>query len=176
MFIGTENGFELDRAPTRIEALVMLIRLLGVENDAKNGTWSHPFTDVPDWAAPYVGYAYEKGLTAGVSDTLFGTDELSNAAQYLTFVLRALGYSDADGDFVWNKSNEKAAEIGLIGADDYPDLENGEFLRADTVIISYSALSVRMKDTKTTLVASLIDKGAVDAALAADLGLIEIKE
>ena len=35
LFQGTNNGYELDRAPTRTEAGVMLIRLLGVEKQAK---------------------------------------------------------------------------------------------------------------------------------------------
>ena len=31
MFRGTANGFELDRAPTRSEAAIMLVRLYGAE-------------------------------------------------------------------------------------------------------------------------------------------------
>ena len=34
MFRGTANGFELDRAPTRSEAAIMLVRLYGAEDDA----------------------------------------------------------------------------------------------------------------------------------------------
>ena len=61
----SDTNFELDRAPTRTEALVMLVRALGEEAAALEGDWSHPFTDVAAWADPYVGYAYEKGLTKG---------------------------------------------------------------------------------------------------------------
>lgn len=62
---GTENGLELDRSPTRLEALIMLIRLMG--NDANMGYWeqfypdfSHPFSDIPTWAQQYAiaGYNY----------------------------------------------------------------------------------------------------------------------
>ena len=56
-------NYDLDRAPTRQEAVTMLVRLLGKEDEAVNGTWDMPFTDVDDWAAPYVGYAYAEGLT-----------------------------------------------------------------------------------------------------------------
>ena len=35
----SENDFALDREPTRVEALVMLIRVLGKENDALSGSW-----------------------------------------------------------------------------------------------------------------------------------------
>lgn len=64
--------FALDRSLTRQEAVVMLVRLLGKEQEALNGHWSLPFDDVAQWAAPYVGYAYAKGLTNGISSTEFG--------------------------------------------------------------------------------------------------------
>ena len=47
--------------PTRAQGVTMLVRLLGQEEGCPGGHMDHPFQDVPDWAAPYVGYAYEKG-------------------------------------------------------------------------------------------------------------------
>lgn len=48
LFQGTDTGFELDRAPTRAESAVMLVRLLGAEETAKAeleaGETAHPFT------------------------------------------------------------------------------------------------------------------------------------
>ena len=35
VFRGTAGGFELDRAPTRSEAAIMLVRLYGAEDEAK---------------------------------------------------------------------------------------------------------------------------------------------
>lgn len=49
--------FALERAPTRAEAVTILVRLLGAEEAAQAQTWTTPFTDVPDWAQSYVGYA-----------------------------------------------------------------------------------------------------------------------
>ena len=49
--------FDLDRVPTRNEAVTMLVRLLGKDEEAKNGSWDIPFDDVAEWAKPYVGYA-----------------------------------------------------------------------------------------------------------------------
>ena len=91
--------YELERVPNRNEAVTMLVRLLGAEDEALSGDWETPFTDLADWAAPYVGYAYENGLTTGVSSTAFGGDAPVTGAQYVTLVLRALGYSDREGDF-----------------------------------------------------------------------------
>ena len=54
LFRGTEKGFELEQPMTRAEAAVMLTRFLGAEQTALEGAWTHPFTDVPEWAAPYL--------------------------------------------------------------------------------------------------------------------------
>ena len=56
LFRGTENGYELDRAPTRAEALVMLIRLLGREEEALAYDGDCPLADVAGrWMAPGPG-------------------------------------------------------------------------------------------------------------------------
>jgi len=157
----SDREFELDRAPTRVEALIMLIRVLGKETEALSGTWSHPFTDVPAWANAYVGYAYENGLTNGSSATKFGTGD-ANAAMYLTFVLRSLGYSDAEEeDFVWDKPFYLAEKLGIL-----PDcVDTKIFLRADVVSVSYAALNdIRLKGSSRTLTEKLIDAGVFTQA------------
>lgn len=93
---GTIN-FALDEAPTRAESLVMLIRLLGKESEALSAKYPHPFTDIADWADPYIGYAYKNALTDGVSPNRFGSNLKSEGYTYLTFMLRALGYKDGKG-------------------------------------------------------------------------------
>lgn len=63
VFRGTAGGFELDRAPTRSEAAIMLVRLYGAEDEAKAayeaGEISMPFTDVSETAAPSVALAVQ---------------------------------------------------------------------------------------------------------------------
>ena len=90
---GYGEGFDLEKAPTRMEALIMLIRLLGEESEALTCTAYQPFTDVPDWALPYAAYAYSKGYTNGVGPTTFGTTMSASAEMYTEFLLRALRYS-----------------------------------------------------------------------------------
>lgn len=151
----SDTDFDLASAPTREQAVTMLIRLLGKENEALNGTWKHPFTDVSSWADPYIGYAYENGLTLGISDTKFGTGNAS-AAMYLTFVLRALGYSDTTAsDFTWNNPYALAETVGILF--DSVDLQN--FLRADVVVVSHAALQAFLKGTAQTLAGKLISAG-----------------
>lgn len=153
--------FDLDRAPTRAEALTMLIRVLGKESEALNGTWSHPFTDVPAWAAPYVGYAYEHQLTTGVSDTRFGSTQTVDLASYLTFLLRALGYSDqTNAEFSWKFPHALATQAGILPL----EVDWSDFRRADLVRVSYAALSAALKDSDTTLAQRLIADGVFTQA------------
>ncbi|MBR5429250.1 MAG: hypothetical protein IK116_01850 [Firmicutes bacterium] len=150
----SENDFALDREPTRTEALVMLIRVLGKESEAVNGAWHHPFEDVPAWADRYVGYAFEKSLTNGISQTRFGSTDKASAAMYITFVLRSLGYSDANNaDFKWSDPYALARNVGILPS--FVDTVN--FWRADVVVVSYAALPVRLKDSSYTLADKLIE-------------------
>lgn len=151
MFVGTDKGFELERPANRAEALTMLVRLLGKETEAKNGTWEHPFNDVPTWADEIVGFAYTNGLTSGVSASKFGSYDTVSSVQYITFVLRALKYSDSKEveDFTWDNPFDLATEIGLIGNGEYN--KDSEFLRADVAIVSYNALSLIPKNGQNTL-------------------------
>lgn len=156
LFQGTgtdSNGnpiYELDRAPSRYEAVTMLVRLLGKETEAKAGKWNTPFTDVVDWAKPYVGYAYANKLTAGTGGTTFGGDATVTATQYLTFVLRALGY-DSSTDFKWDAAWELSDQLGFTHGE-YSAKNNGDFLRGHVVVISRDALSVCLKGTSTKLI------------------------
>lgn len=151
---GTPN-FDLDRTPTRHEAVTMLVRLLGKDGEAKAGTWEMPFTDVADWAIPYVGYAYTNGLTTGTSETTYGGDSLVDAAQYLTFVLRALGYTSG-ADFQWDKPWELSDAIGLTNGNYNAD--TADFTRGDVVVLSYTAIEkkteIMKKETPVTLYAA----------------------
>ena len=156
LFKGVSNtNFDLNRAPTRTEAIVMLIRVLGKENAALNGSWTHPFKDVAPWANKYVGYAYQNGLSKGVSATQFGSGN-ATAATYLTFVLRALGYSDANGaDFTWDNPYTLARSINIL-----PNkVDTSEFWRSDVVLISYSALPIAVKGSSQSLCDKLIADG-----------------
>ncbi len=151
----SDTEFDLGRAPTRVEALVMLIRLLGKEAEALASNDAHPFGDVPGWADRYVAYAYTDGLTNGISKTEFGTGN-ATIQMYLTFVLRALGYSDTNGlDFSYAEPYTLSQQTGILPDSVYRDV----FLRADVVIISYAAMSAYMKNTSKTLASKLIDEG-----------------
>lgn len=151
--------YDLHIKPTRQVAITMLVRLLGKEKEALSSPVDHPFTDVDAWASPYVGYAYANGLTKGISDMEFGSHDLLTANQYITFILRALGYSDVLGDFRWDKPTELSEKIGLTG-DAYKN-NSAPFFRGDVVVISESALRTKMKNSDVNLLQHLLDNKAV---------------
>ena len=156
---GTGNGFEPERCPTRSEALVMLLRLLGLEEAALAERGACPFTD-GGWAAPYQTYAKKAGLVTGVSETYFGSNEPVGVRDYLTMVLRALGYSDAgkDADFSWAESIAFADGIGLTHGE-YRAAD--EFLREDLALVSYTALTLPVKGEGEMLIRTLYLVGVV---------------
>ncbi|MGI5962884.1 MAG: S1C family serine protease [Lawsonibacter sp.] len=162
LFSGTgtrEDGtpiYDLDRVPTRHEAITMLVALLGKSDDAQNGTWTTPFTDVVPWAQPFVGYAYANHLTLGTSSTTFGGNLPVTAAQYLTFVLTAMGYQSG-ADFQWDKAWVLSDQLGITQGQ-YHD-ESDSFSRGDLAKVSRAALNTKLKDTDQTLAEKLIDEG-----------------
>jgi hypothetical protein len=117
----------------------MLVRLLGQEQNAAAQLNAHPFDDVPEWASAAVGYLYANKLTNGTSATTFESDAVCTAQMYATFALRALGYSDADGDFAYADALKFGAEKLLVN----DTLATGEFTRDKMVAVSYTQNSLQ---------------------------------
>lgn len=163
LFQGTGQGYALDRAPTRAEAATMLVRLLGKEAEAQQLEYTAPFTDLAGWEKPYVQYLYENGLTSGVSATAFAPERACSAQMYAAFALRALGYTEANGDFTYAEAVAFAEQLGLY---DPAAVDTADFLRDDVVAASYTALLLSPKGEDETLLDRLVADGAVDAQTA----------
>jgi hypothetical protein len=161
LFRGAANGYELDRAPTRAEAAVMLVRLLGKEDVALASRNTHPFKDVPSWASPYIAYMYANNLTNGVSRTEFGTGDC-DAKMYASFALRALGYDDANGDFPYEDALSFAYEIDMISKESLYRLADYVFLRGDLAVMSLWTIFTELKGNELCLIDRLVSEKAVD--------------
>lgn len=156
---GSQKGYELTRTATRAEGIVMLIRLLGDEAEARAYKGKHPFTDVPAWANTYIAYAYEKGYTSGISKTKFGSTMQLRYLDYMTFLLRALGYSDQGGDFSWDTADKAAVDHGIQTEQEREEIKKqGRFLRDHVAYTSYRALFARTR-SGTRLCDSLVRRG-----------------
>ena len=148
-------NFDTDGSLTRAESITQVVRFLGKEKVATSSVSAHPFTDLPSWAVPYVGYAYANGITAGVSATKFDASGAMSDYAFLTAILRVLGYKDAQGDFVWNNPYDLAKKVGLVEST-APD---STFTRGDAFVICYNALTAQNKDGGDTIADKLIKEG-----------------
>lgn len=160
LFQGDGNGFELDRPPTRIEAGIIFVRLVGGEKEALTNNYEHPFTDIPSWGQDHVGFLYKHKLVRGITDITFGGSNDVRACEYMTMALRSIGYKDDGVDFNWNESLEKALEIQLVAQGFYEDLKETKFLRDHVVKISYDLLKQPVKGDTATLAEKLLSYGA----------------
>ncbi|MBQ7085946.1 MAG: hypothetical protein IJM96_00550, partial [Clostridia bacterium] len=144
LFRGTNDGFDLHKKGDRLQGLIMLIRLMGKENEALAHSGQTQFTDLTGWLEghKYIGYGYENGITKGTNteNTTFSPSMELDEKMYYTFVLRALGYDDAAGDFHWEQSSEsKAIELGLITKAEQAEIAENGLYRDYIVKISYNA-------------------------------------
>lgn len=159
-FTGYGEGFDLELAPTRLQALIMFIRVLGEEEEALAWTGTQPFKDIHagTQAFQYVGYAYEKGYTNGYTTTEFRPAGAVNVYQYTEFILRAMGYSSAQNTNIGDALT-RAQDAGVLTVGEVAALQTVKFLRADLVYLSYYALDADLPDGSMTLGDLLEEKG-----------------
>ena len=171
LFKGTDAGYQLDQPSTRIQGIVMLIRLLGKENDALNETRTAPFNDV-GWGKEYTSYAYNTGLTKGTGATTFTPNKQIKAIEYVTFLLRALGYSEEKGDFTWGTQLSLANKLGMVNQLAVQHMSNMDLDRGDMVDLSYAALTCAMKTGGKTLAEKLVSEGVFTRSQGVSAGVI----
>ncbi|MFI3313468.1 MAG: S-layer homology domain-containing protein [Eubacteriales bacterium] len=161
LFNGMDTGFALESGATRGQGLVMFLRVLGLEDEALAYKGTAPFTDVAstNWLYPYVAYAYESGLTTGISDTLFAPDSALTGQHYVTFMLRALGY-DEGTEFDYATALSDAVSLGLYTSG---EMALPNFYRYHMAYLSYEGLFGYDQSTGTLLILKLVEDGTVDA-------------
>lgn len=163
---GTPN-YALDDTSNRIEAIIMLIRMLGEEAAVDGFSYyaGSPFYDMEGhWGIDYAAYAEANQYTTGTDVHTFSPKQQVKAIMYVTFILRALGYSDAAGDFKYVEALAKAEEIGLITAKGKAWLEANTMTRAEMVDLSYAALTQKLNGFSQTLWEKLVGKGVFSSA------------
>ncbi len=156
LFEGTEKGFELARAATRLEGLTMLTRLLG-KCSIINAT-DYPdsgFNDVPKWGKQTVNYAKSVGLTNGIGNNRFGSNTTLSYQDYATFLLRALELSDQSS---WQTAEDDIVRLTNV---EQSDILNRQFLRSGVARLSYKALLSKTKNG-TLLIVKLVNEGVLD--------------
>lgn len=159
LFKGTENGYELESPLTREQSAVMLVRLNGEEDKVLKADFEEVFTDVKSsrWSFPYVMYCYENNITKGTGNNTFTPESDVTAEEYITLVLRMLGYTESAPETAF----DDAIENMLISSNDVKNLKNSDkFTREQMVYITYKSLQT--KTVKGELFANVLtDKGTI---------------
>lgn len=167
VMIGDENGnFNPDKKVTRAEMAVVMANLLGLKvDDYKNTTI--PFTDVPEWAVPYVAACYSNGITSGTGATTYGSNDAVTAVQASLMMMKALGYFQYQSDFGgdWQIATIKQAS----SIDLFNDIDTGvtEALTRDSVAqLGLNTLEATMvqptKNGSTIIVGDITITGDVE--------------
>lgn len=172
------KDFGLSKNITRIEGVVLLVKLLGKESIVLKSNYSCPFTDVSVSYRPYIGYLYQIGLIDYKKGQKFGQGVYMNSSEFVAYMLNALGYSKKQGDFNPLYSLNKAVSLGIISSSYCNSLKNSKYLlKDDAAAIIYNLLSIKTKNTDKTLTAKLVeDEGTVNINNAIKYKLYEDKE
>ena len=130
---GNENGLDLLKPLTRIEATTMLVRALGLEGEI-NPEQPSVFSDLPQnhWGTPYAMCAYEQGLTKGVSETEFAPEKRISSNEFGTLLLRSAGE-----DIDWTQATQILIDRGILTEEQAETMDL--FTRGDMAKILYEA-------------------------------------
>lgn len=159
---GAVTGYALERSCTRIQALAMFLRLIGVSEEAQAYQGTHPFTDVPKshWAYNQLAYAYQNGLAYGTSATRFAPDKTVNAQDYLTFLMRSLHYQEGT-EFSHRTVLSDVVKLGVFSQSEIAAMNTGSFLRHKMVYLSYYLLFATEQQSGLSLALQLVRQGSV---------------
>ncbi len=147
VLIGNEVGdLMLDEYLTREQSLVVLARLMGMEDEAKATTIAASFKDIPagSYYAPFIAFAEGKGWTNGIGNSLFGYGQQVKTQEAAAFMLRALGYEVAYEDVM-----TKAAELGILKG--VSSEAGADMLRGQLAVMMYNTLETKPMNSDITL-------------------------
>ena len=157
LFKGTDKGYELEKSLTREESATILVRLLGEEEKVAADDFDEVFVDVDKdrWSYAYVMYCYKHNITKGTGADTFSPDVQIDANQFITLMMRLLGYTEVNPD----TALEKSVEYKLLPEEKIDELTTKKvFTRSDMVQIVYNSLKTQMDD-ETVFADYLLEKG-----------------
>lgn len=137
----------LDKGLTRAELAAILTRIHSEGTvDPNLYTWACYFTDVPEWAKPYVGYCTANLLVQGYGNQKYGSGDPVTPAAACTVVLRLYGYADGEGSaWAYDTACTYAVGLGLIGE---AAVQGATINRGDMAVLVCNAAQKR--DVPTT--------------------------
>lgn len=165
---GDSTGFNLEGELKRSEAAVVIIRLLGKEDEVLKNSEMYAvkaiFNDVEpsDWFAPYVGYAVQEGIIDGFADHTFLPNHSVTEKAMVKLVLSVVGY-EYNKDYRWDNIYQKAFEFGIFTDESYKTKirDNIAYTRGDAFDLTRTVLESKVKGKEVSLIESWVEAGRV---------------
>lgn len=138
-----DNNFKPESTLTRAEAAAIIVRLLNLEEDAKQEKTNYTDVETEHWASGYINVAEENGIINGQGDGTFAPEEHLTYNQLLKMLVCTLGYEPlalASGG--WNHGGYvfAAKQIGLIESE--PESIDEPITRGEAAEAVYKSLDV----------------------------------
>jgi len=149
VMVGDGNGdMRLNDGLNRLELAALLTRLHGgKETNPEHYTWACYFTDVPQWARPYVGYCTATLLVSGYGNQIYGAADPVIPAAACTVILRACGYEDGEGsEWSYSTACDYAVKLGFIGQS---TAQAATITRGEMAVLIYRALLAQGETEET---------------------------
>ncbi len=179
MITGNEKGdYMLQAKLKRSEATQFLVNLIGKNKyvkDNKDTYSTTKFNDVKktDWFAPSVGYCEQSGIITVNNTSTFRPRDYVSEKEFLGMTLKALGYTT--DDFSWSMVFQKAYEVGLVNDSVYQTKtsDNNDFKRGNVVRVMYTALGLKPKSEKSTLIQKMVNEDIISYETASNAKVLK---
>ena len=139
---GKDDGkYHPEDTITRAEACAMIARLMTGDPKVSQYVGAQSFSDVQkgSWKDSAIGYCYINGIVIGVGNNKFEPDRAITDAEFVTMVVRAMGYETADMKQNYPFSYMSNAQaMGLL--DGVKMVANTDALRGEDAQVIYNAL------------------------------------
>ena len=164
----------LATSPTRLQALIIFLRIQGLEEEAFKYDGDDNFVDAKDlvWVVGrnYLAYAKENPELGwiGSTDGKFLPNNNVDAKAFYKVMLEALGYKQ-DLDFTYTDTLKFAEAVDLISSASTLEKQKS-FTINDVAKAIYSTLNSKPKGEKKKLITLMTEKGIIDEAKAVAAG------
>ncbi len=139
---GKDDGkYHPEDTITRAEACAMIARLMTGDPNVSQYVGAQSFSDVQkgSWKDSAIGYCYINGIVIGVGNNKFEPDRAITDAEFVTMVVRAMGYETADMKQNYPFSYMSNAQaIGLLDGTNM--VASTDALRGEDAQVIYNAL------------------------------------
>ena len=139
---GKDDGkYHPEDTITRVEACAMIARLMTGDPKASQYVGAQSFSDVQkgSWKDSAIGYCYINGIVIGVGGNKFEPDRAITDAEFVTMVVRAMGYETADMKQNYPFSYMSNAQaVGLLDGTNM--VASTDALRGEDAQVIYNAL------------------------------------